>query len=444
MEGGPIGLELTGAVSRPFVARWDKLYLDKVKKAGIKMLLYKRYVDVSNQAAVTPPVGTRYNTETKKIMIDPSKVAEDELINADERLARVLLDIANSILACVKMEGAWPSQSNDGKLPILDMKVWTNREGTILYQHYEKPVSSTTVLHSKSAHSSACKRSVHTQEVIRRILNCSRSLDWNSEVAPFVTDYMNRMKAAEYNERYRKAVLDHALGIMDSKWKAHDEGTRPLYRAKDYKKEERRAAKEKKKHEWAKKGGYIAPIFVPATPGSVLLKEMRRVAEEEGKEGILFNIVETGGGRLKRQLQKSNPTAPPGCDKEDCPCCKDGRGKGGQCHRPNVNYEIICEQCPEVARATYYGESSRNLITRMDEHIGAARGEGSFMRKHMEEKHAGEESKFRARVTHMNRDCLTRQIREGVLIRNNPNALNTKTEWHLPALFRVDNEVVRE
>ena len=97
-----------------------------------------------------------------------------------------------------------------------------------------------------------------------------------------------------------------------------------------------------------------------------------------------------------------------------------------------------------MARATYYGESSRNLITRMDEHIGAARGEGSFMRKHMEEKHAGEESKFRARVTHMNRDCLTRQIREGVLIRNNPNALNTKTEWHLPALFRVNNEVVRE
>ena len=33
-EGGPIGLELTGAVSRAFMRRWDRLYLKRVKKAG--------------------------------------------------------------------------------------------------------------------------------------------------------------------------------------------------------------------------------------------------------------------------------------------------------------------------------------------------------------------------------------------------------------------------
>ena len=77
----------------------------------------------------------------------------------------------------------------------------------------------------------------------------------------------------------------------------------------------------------------------------------------------------------------------------------------------------------------------------MNEHQGA---EGSFMRKHMEEKHRGEVSQFRPRVTHSNRDCLTRQVREGVLIRHNSNVLNTKSEWHLPALFRINNEVVRE
>ena len=33
MGGGPIGLELTGAVSRPFMARWDRMYLERVKKA---------------------------------------------------------------------------------------------------------------------------------------------------------------------------------------------------------------------------------------------------------------------------------------------------------------------------------------------------------------------------------------------------------------------------
>ena len=51
-DGGPIGLELTGALSRPFMMRWDRLYLTKVQEAGIQMLLYTRYVDDSNQIAV--------------------------------------------------------------------------------------------------------------------------------------------------------------------------------------------------------------------------------------------------------------------------------------------------------------------------------------------------------------------------------------------------------
>ena len=41
---GPIGLELTVAVSRPFMWRWDKLYLGKVKNAGINIILYKSYL----------------------------------------------------------------------------------------------------------------------------------------------------------------------------------------------------------------------------------------------------------------------------------------------------------------------------------------------------------------------------------------------------------------
>ena len=62
----------------------------------------------------------------------------------------------------------------------------------------------------------------------------------------------------------------------------------------------------------------------------------------------------------------------------------------------------------------------------------------------MEEKHVGMESNFKARATHSNKDCLTRQIREGVLIKHNKNALNTKSEWHLPALYRIQNEIVRD
>ena len=63
----------------------------------------------------------------------------------------------------------------------------------------------------------------------------------------------------------------------------------------------------------------------------------------------------------------------------------------------------------------------------------------------MEEFHEGEEWKFAARVTHYNQDSLTRQIREGVLIRKaGSSTMNTKSEWFQPPLYKVDSHVIRE
>ena len=59
-------------------------------------------------------------------------------------------------------------------------------------------------------------------------------------------------------------------------------------------------------------------------------------------------------------------------------------------------------------------------------------------------KHRGEEPDYKAKVTANTRDCLTRQIREAVLIRRSQvEVLNSKSEWHQPALYRVQHEVER-
>ena len=447
--GGPIGLELTGAVSRAFMWRWDRLYLEKVKKAKIQMELYERYVDDSNQVAVVPPPGSRYDVERGKLVMDPQLRDEDK--PADERLAIILLSIANSVMECVKMEADWPSKNRDRKMPILDMKVWVNGEGTLLYQHYEKDVSSKTVLNAKSAHSAACKRGVHTQEVVRRLLNSSHRLDWRTEIAPVITEYMRRMKAAGYGEKYRRDILKHALGIFDKKWEDHRNGVQPIFRPKMWKREERKIAKASKKVNWATQGGYIAPVFIPTTPGGVLLKMMRETAEAEAKEGIRFRIMEVGGKTLKRTLQRSNPTATPGCEDTECIACKDERGRGGNCRRNNVNYEIECELCPEGRRPVYIGETARNLYTRAKEHLGGEHREGTeesdscFARKHMEQHHQGEESRFRAKVVRCNNDSMSRQVREGVMIRRSTREmLNSKSEWFQPPIYRIRSEVVRE
>ena len=169
---------------------------------------------------------------------------------------------------------------------------------------------------------------------------------------------------------------------------------------------------------------------------------MREVVSKEKKGEIHFKIIEMGGKTLKRELQKSNPTESPGCEEQECLGCRRKQGEGGQCHRNNVNYEIECRLCKDTKPTVYIGETSRNLYTRGGEHLQKRRDDDSFMKKHMEEKHAGEADDFTAKVTHSNKDSLTRQIREGVLIRRSKKELmNNKAEWFQPPLYRIRSEI---
>ena len=99
--------------------------------------------------------------------------------------------------------------------------------------------------------------------------------------------------------------------------------------------------KRKDKHLWSTKGGYLAPIFVPSSPGGELARRMKKVALEEKEKEINFKIVEMGGTTLKKELQKSNLTATPGCRKVVYYIrCRKERGQGCQCLRNNVSFKV--------------------------------------------------------------------------------------------------------
>ena len=90
-----------------------------------------------------------------------------------------------------------------------------------------------------------------------------------------------------------------------------------------------------KKLSWHKAGGYDVPVFVPFTPGSQLVQQLKE-AEERSKSGrkIRFRFVERAGTSLKQVLQKSDPWAGVNCGSDECYLC---RGiKGGDRRRNNV------------------------------------------------------------------------------------------------------------
>ena len=352
------------------------------------------------------------------------------------------------------MVADYPSKNTDQKVPILDMKVWLDDSCHLVYEHYEKAVASRKILNQNSAQSTNCKKSVHVRELVRRMLNTSIRLDWDSMFAPVLTDYMERMKTAGYDEKYRRSTLAHAYRIYDKMKKEDQEGIRPLHRPKDWDMEDRRIQKRKKKRSWATSGGQTAPIIIPATPNSELLYLLRDVAEKEAVPGVKFKIVEKGGVTVKHMTQKSNPMATPGCPDANCVGCLEERGKGGPCRQGNIGYQMECRLCDDkfqltnkqLDRTTYVGETSRNLFTRGNEHIGkyVSKNEDSFILNHQAEQHNCQPAHFTAKVTGSYGDCLTRQVAEGVAIRRcMTTVLNSKSEWHQPALWKVRSELER-
>ena len=127
---------------------------------------------------------------------------------------------------------------------------------------------------------------------------------------------------------------------------------------------QRRKDKIRKKKAWATKGGFLAPIIIPSTPGGMLAKMLKEVAEKDNDSNIKLKIIEKGGRTLSRMFQNSNPTASEKCGKENCYMDDQPEGRS-KCHKNNILYEWECRKCG----AKYIGESSRNFYSRSLEHI---------------------------------------------------------------------------
>ena len=427
-NGGPIGLEAAGAIARVVMIWWDSLYLAKVRAEGYILVIYERYVDDSNQGLV---------------------VEEDE--DVKEKVMK-LKEIADSILPGIEMEVDIPENHEDGKLPILDMKVYMS-EGYVVYEHYSKPMATNLVISARSAHSDQTKRSVHISECVRRMCNTSPRLSWDEAVVPHVSEYSRRMMAAGYSQTYRKEIIRNSVKIYDSKIRDDAEGIKPLNRPRGFQKKERHQEKRRRKMTWGTRGGYTAPVIVPATPGGELARRLREVAEAEAIPGLKFKISERGGMTVERQLQKSNPTASSECGRVGCGPCGQPGGNGGSklCQKNNVVYEYECEY-PDCD-AAYRGETSKNLFTRNLQHQYNYNGgeknsskikEKSFIFNHQQEKHNGEPANFKQSVLRSYKDCLSRQAAESVFIsKMQGEILNSKSEFHQPPIVTVRREINR-
>ena len=437
--GGPIGMDLTGLIAKVFMAWWDTQMISKLAEVRIAVGMYKRYVDDINMSVHKVQLGARLIEGRINIVED--SIESDREIEDDQRTFEIVKQIGETIHQSILLEADCPSKHDDGKLPILDLKVWLHKDETtgnysILHEHYIKDVSTRLVMHAQSAFSWKDKRTIITQLCLRVLLNCSPQLP-QQRVAEHLTYFSKRMQASGYEKRFRYEVIKSAMNAYDNIKKLEDQGRKPMYRKREYERAERRRQKERKEEGWFKKDNYETVLFVPSTPGSRLASQYRQTIT---KHKVRIRVVERAGKKMKNFLQRNDPLSNKDCKDNTCFVCTTTQRNNGNCRSSGVTYIIKCES--EICEFVYNGQTGKNAYTRGKEHMDDynQQRKDTVMWSHCVEKHGGIRQKFSMKVVETSRnDAMKRQILEAIHINDTDTniRMNSRTEWNFIQLPRL-------
>ena len=133
----------------------------------------------------------------KGILFFDRELERLDSLSSTEISVEIIADIANSLSPNIQVTVDTPERDSEGRLPVLDMKVWT--DGTkILHTFYKKPVSSKFTILKRSAISNTIKLSTLFQESLRRISHISESLPWQ-ETVNHLNEFSNCMRISGYS-----------------------------------------------------------------------------------------------------------------------------------------------------------------------------------------------------------------------------------------------------
>jgi hypothetical protein len=268
---------------------------------------------------------------------------------------------------------------NNSRLPILDTEMWIEN-GMIQHGHYSKPMSSTEVVLARSAMSATTKRNILVQEGTRRLKNCHLSLPWATK-ANHVNGLMISMHEAGHSRQFRIVVATRILANYKTIVDNNSNGTKPIYRSKQERRDQKLKEGISNKATWFRKGGFTATLTVPTTKDSTLVNSTRRALDvAPGPSHTKVKVLERPGVPIMRGISVSNPFPRLNCGRDRCPLKWMKDGCKDKCYVENITYQAHCTRCRDdqlnrgiplsnVRDQVYEGESSRSLYTRTGQHV---------------------------------------------------------------------------
>ena len=114
----------------------------------------------------------------------------------------VIQQVANEIDPMIQLTVDTPCNYADGKIPVLDLKVNVNctENNRVDFEFFEKPTKNPRVILANSALSFSAKRTILTQECLRRLRNTK--IELGPEVQKIYLDqFMLKLKNSGYSKK---------------------------------------------------------------------------------------------------------------------------------------------------------------------------------------------------------------------------------------------------
>ena len=131
----------------------------------------------------------------------------------EQNTLRDCMKLDDSIHPSIRVTGDIPTNYEDAKLPILDLKVWIGETlpgvFRIITSHYMKNVSTRVVIDNRSSHPMSMKKQVMVNEVLRILRNCNEFCS-EEEIASHVSYFMKRLQFSGYEHQFRYEVVERA------------------------------------------------------------------------------------------------------------------------------------------------------------------------------------------------------------------------------------------
>ena len=130
IEGGPIGMRLTGACARVVMGVWGRTVNEILEHEKIENHLAAAYVDDVRYITSVIAKGWRWQDKEKRFEYSEIWEAEDSLSGESENLrtSNELLKVMNSVFAHIQFTKEIPEDFSNGRLPTLDFAMWLEGE----------------------------------------------------------------------------------------------------------------------------------------------------------------------------------------------------------------------------------------------------------------------------------------------------------------------------